>query len=192
MPEEKHVGTGRTNCTSQRPKGIHLLQESRSQRTRDRRYLVGVCIYIRCLRIEPRPAFIDSFGAQRSSPCARQRHCRNSRLILPSKSAHSPMLIDVNFFRVVLYHLSVRSSEGSQRWHEKSGNCRQYNTDLVIAKVDPRITTNLKYRDRLRSEPNASMELHVSLPNGDSRKDHSDTLMSDSKDHLEKSKAHMF
>ena len=104
MPEEKHVGTGRTNCTSQRPKGIHLLQESRSQRTRDRRYLVGVCIYIRCLRIEPRPAFIDSLGAQRSSPCARQRHCRNSRLILPSKSAHSPMLIDVNFFRVVLYH----------------------------------------------------------------------------------------
>ena len=104
MPEEKHVGTGRTNCTSQRPKGIHLLQESRSQRTRDRSYSVGVCIYIRCLRIEPRPAFIDSLGAQRSSPCARQRHCRNSRLILPSKSAHSPMLIDVNLFRVVLYH----------------------------------------------------------------------------------------
>ena len=139
MPEEKHVGTGRTNCTSQRPKGIHLLQESRSQRTRDRRYLVGVCIYIRCLRIEPRPAFIDSLGAQRSSPCARQRHCRNSRLILPSKSAHIPMLIDVNFFRVVLYHLSVRSSEGSQRWHEKSGNCRQYDMDLVIAKIDMRI-----------------------------------------------------
>lgn len=140
MPEEKHVGTGRTNCTSQRPKGIHLLQESRSQRTRDRRYLVGVCIYIRCLRIEPRPAFIDSLGSQRSSPCARQRHCRNSRLILPSKSAHSPMLIDVNFFRVVLYHLSVRSSEGSQRWHEKSGNCRQYDMDPVIAKIDMRHT----------------------------------------------------
>ena len=42
-------------------------------------------------------------------------------------------------FRAVLYHLSVRSSEGSQRWHEKSGNCRQYDMDLVIAKIDMRI-----------------------------------------------------
>ena len=50
--------------------------------------------------------------AQRSSPCARQWHRRNSRLILPSKSAQSPMLIDVKFCRVVLYSLSVRSSEG--------------------------------------------------------------------------------
>ena len=138
MPEEKHVGTGRTNCTSQRPKGIHLLQESRSQRTRDRSYSVGVCIYIRCLRIEPRPAFMDSFGAQLSSPCARQWHRRNSRLILPSKSAES------NAHRRQLFPCSalsssVRSSEGSQRWHEKSGNCRQYDMDPVIARIDMRI-----------------------------------------------------
>lgn len=95
MPEEKRVGTGRKNCTSQRPKGIHLLQESRYQKELVMEITLWGCVstFVAYVVIEPCPVPIETSGSNSDSPYVRDA-VRTHHLINLSESAENFRLID--------------------------------------------------------------------------------------------------